>query len=867
VIDLVVAHGAEGKAFAVVTLGDLRFRQGPHHDLERERLGLEPERPFLDEAVIYPLPFAPDWVAVGDWDSDGDFDVVFAARRWNHLYWMAGDGQAHLSPGGLIELEGGVTAFAAGEVSRRDGLEDLVLAVNGESGPALLIFEHPEGALSHGPERIGMPAAVTSMAIDWFDGDPWRDIAAASGEVVVIVSGRDRRLVSTRARREAVPPSMITPLEFHAKILDVAAGFFTHRDHQAQLAVRLESGEVRLVRNMNRRFEISDLGRMPVEGRMLAARASGLRGHDLLLQPACEGRVEIFHAEASKASGSHLERVRAPEVPAQALLPGRLNLDTRDDLVLLGSDGAVEVAASTRGIQIEVNSDNDIDDGLCDATHCSLREAINLANSLATGSDITFDLPLGSIIEPTSALPELTQTVATTIDGTVGSGFLAGAIYLEGASAGSSASGLLITGGNTTLAHFFIGGFDGYGLYVYEADNNLVEGCRFGVGDTGGNANPNGSGLEILSGNNNTIGGTAAGAGNFASGNSHMGIVVAGGRGNSVLGNYIGTNVSGDVALPNLDGIRVELAQQTNIGSAVTGGANIMSGNQQYGLILCGSTDPDDGSSLVVGNIIGLDTNGTEVLPNSADGICLDGERNTTIGGTNSAQRNIISGNNEDGIEVNQGSTFGVILGNYIGTDITGLLELGNRFGIALDDEEELTIGGTAAGAGNLISGNSSGIYTRVGTLNSHISILGNTIGMDSAGAALGNSTGIRLRGTATLFTIGSETAPNTIAFQSVNGISIDPDCTGIMIGPNSIFDNGSLGIDLGNDYVVNANDALDADSGANNLQNFPEIEFVEQSTGDVDFLLDSESSKTYTLRCIGIRRGQDLPGKHECDD
>ena len=96
VLDLVVVHGSKGRCSAVVMTGDPRFRFGPRHDLERERLGLPPERPFKNEGVVYDLPFVPDWVAVGDWDADGDFDVVFAARDRAELFWMAGDGRGNL---------------------------------------------------------------------------------------------------------------------------------------------------------------------------------------------------------------------------------------------------------------------------------------------------------------------------------------------------------------------------------------------------------------------------------------------------------------------------------------------------------------------------------------------------------------------------------------------------------------------------------------------------------------------------------------------------------------------------------------------------------------------------------------------------
>jgi CSLREA domain-containing protein len=848
VIDLVVAHGSEGHGFAVVTLGDIRFRKGPHHDLEREKLGLEPERPFLDEAVVYQLPFAPDWAAVGDWDSDGDFDVVFAARGLNRLYWMAGDGQAHLTPGGLIDLAGGVTAFASGEVNRRDGLDDLVLAIDGASGPALLVFESPEGALSCGPERIGMPTPVNSLAIDWLDGDPWRDIAAASGEAVVIVSGRDRRLVSTRAKREAVPPAAITPLDFDAEVLDLAAGFFTHRDHQAQLAVRLESGRIRLVRNLEHRFEISDLGRMPVEGRMLAARASGLRGHDLLIDHRAERPIEIFHAGASKASGSHLERVRAPEVPVEGIYPGRLNLDTRDDLVMLGSDGSVEVAASKSRSSIVVNSDDDVDDGSCDGNHCSLREAINLANSLTVGSDITFDLSVLSTIEPTSALPELSQTAATTIDGTVGSGYLTSPVYLEGASAGDDVEGLRIFGGNASLTHVRIGGFAFEGIILSGGGNNTIESCSSGIEADGTAANPNSYGIAIFT-SDNTIGGTAAGAGNTLSGNTQTGIeLVSGTSGNTFLGNVVGLDPTGAVSIPNGIGVHSNYGWGGTIGTAVSGGGNVVSGNNYTGVQLLCSSDPGATGWLILGNTIGLDINRADAVPNGVSGIEMEDGGNTNIGSTSPGGRNVISGQTLYGIWIGSGVVSVEITGNYIGTDGSGLIGRGNGHGISMASASDITIGGEAAGAGNLISDNvTNGIKTMGSSPVSDCEILGNRIGVGVDGSNLGNGVGIFLEN-ATQFTIGSLDGPNEIAFSSYRGITIDGASSGVEIGPNSIHDNTYPGIDLGGDGITQ-NDALDYDTGPNGLQNFPVIEAVDQAAGDVDFYIESGEGITYTLR------------------
>ena len=144
------------------------------------------------------------------------------------------------------------------------------------------------------------------------------------------------------------------------------------------------------------------------------------------------------------------------------------------------------------------------------------------------------------------------------------------------------------------------------------------------------------------------------------------------------------------------------------IGGSTPGAGNVISGNSNDGIIIERSDD-----AVIRGNIIGLDAIGTAALGNGGYGIASDQDEGgtTTIGGTAAADRNVISGNLA-GIVVNVGVAFlsqsGVttIQGNYIGTDITGTLARGNsQYGVELDTSNNV-IGGTIAGASNLISGN-----------------------------------------------------------------------------------------------------------------------------------------------------------------
>jgi hypothetical protein len=143
------------------------------------------------------------------------------------------------------------------------------------------------------------------------------------------------------------------------------------------------------------------------------------------------------------------------------------------------------------------------------------------------------------------------------------------------------------------------------------------------------------------------------------------------------------------------------------------------------GLVINQAQGPDielDGSTgnLIEGDFLGTDATGTHVFaPNSSSGGTLDGiylksSSGNTIGGTAAADRNLISGNGYNGIEIPLYlDTGNLIEGNLIGTGITGTKALGNKIsGIDMygGTGSNSTVGGTAAGAGNVISGNPVGV-------------------------------------------------------------------------------------------------------------------------------------------------------------
>jgi hypothetical protein len=216
----------------------------------------------------------------------------------------------------------------------------------------------------------------------------------------------------------------------------------------------------------------------------------------------------------------------------------------------------------------------------------------------------------------------------------------------------------------------------------------------------------------------------------------------------------------------------------------------------------------------------------------------VSGAPDTLIGSAQASGRNVISGNRVEGIAVTGEASAGTqILGNLIGTDASGTATLGNTLhGISVRFGAVVTIGGAAAGAGNVVGGNSGGISIET----SGNTILGNRIGVGESGETLGNGgAGISLSLASNNRIGGTESGEaNVIAYNLGDGISVSGG-SGNGLVMNAIFSNGDnlgedLGIDLDGDGVT-PNDPGDTDEGANDLQNFPELTSASVSGDSVN--------------------------------
>ena len=392
----------------------------------------------------------------------------------------------------------------------------------------------------------------------------------------------------------------------------------------------------------------------------------------------------------------------------------------------------------------------------------SLRAAINSANVASNVDTICFNIA-GGAYQTISVGSTIQITQPAIIDGTTQPGFAGSpVIEINGAGAGAGASGIWVTAGNSTIK----------GLVVN----------RFG-GD---------------------------------------GIILTNNGGNTIQGNYIGTNSSGTAALGNgSSGIGMQSGSNI-IGGSSVGQGNLVSGNGGTGIAITGASAT---LNVVAGNHVGTDASAVYSIKNGADGILLTNAPNNTIGGTTGVTPNgpctgacnLSSGNGANGIGIWQSlATGNHVQGNYAGTDITGTHALANAdIGFEAQDAPNNIIGGTTPAERNIFSGNLGAGVSLTGTSSFGDVISGNYIGPDVTGqVGMGNhKMGVNI-GSPT--SGGTNNAHDNI-IGGTTGVSLGGSCTGScnVISSNAwngVFISGTTGGSnqiLGNFVGVSASGGL----------------------------------------------------------
>lgn len=797
---------------------------------ERKANGTFTDAPFIGEPRTFRVTNAARFLAAGDFDNDGNTDLVAAGDMSLHL--LSGDGKGGFTKAKGKNVTGKITAMTADDVNRRDGLMDLVVGLHGKR-PQLLVFEGPDGAFRATPEKFDLNTDAVSIAVGQLDGKFGMDIAVGGGHDLTIISGRDRKIALDKKTRDKVGAPVVSRQQVADMIRSISVGDFDG-DYKKDVAVLTGRGvEVLAQRNGGwEKVSMQSGDRFADAGSMITARVSSRSEDTAVLLDRVGSDLQVIHRSDAPV---RLDLGKAP-VAAIAM---QLNSDAIEDLVLIHQGFSMPSLVLSAPVNIfTVNDDDDIyDDNVCDLTRCTLREAIDDANASAGADAIVFDIGGTNFIGTNEddgegflgLLPTITEAV--TIDGTTQPVDHIISLDLNTADAPCDANncdGFRVNGGGSVIRGFELFDYrDGVELLSASnivSANTIMDGARGGVrivgapgntvggsnsasrnyiffnsdnsvvitgaGATGNTISGNYLGLEsdgvtgngvtmdnllIQGAGDNTIGGTTNQRRNVITAASDAGIhITFGGSGNLIQGNYIGTNALGNSDIPNFgQGVYIDSSANNTIGGTAAGARNVISGNDSDGILIDGFADEAAGN-VIQGNYIGVNSLGQFAITNFGDGIDVEGPDNV-IGGVTASARNVISGNDDQGIDLDnngEGFTGLVVQGNYIGVNATATDVIGNAAdGITLFSFSQ--IGGSAAGAGNIISGNGSNGVTIYGSENF---IQGNIIGTNPASdIEFGNGgEGVAVFGDTN--TIGGDVAGagNVIAWSILNGILVD---------------------------------------------------------------------------------------------
>ena len=816
---------------------------------ERKSNGEFTDAPFLSPGRVFEVPQRPDFIGAGDFDADGHLDVVVATAGERKLTWLSGNGRGEHQSRHEVALPGAVTAMTVGEINRRDGLADVMVAIDSRDVAqavslrySILVFEGPEGALKHEPEAIALPAPATSLALGQLDDSYEMDLAVGAGRSLAVVHGRDRKLSIDKQEQAKVLDPEVETHEMRFTINSGAIGNFTRSDTE-QIAALSDDG---LLHVLEQNAKSKDWGKIVAEVAMATRRADfSLRSpggsqtevyatptlmkarvsvsgfDDLLVIDRSSRQVRIVSGQdnlVASARGSDtqsptevgtLNTVTTLDVEADpvAVLPMRLNSDGLSDLVMLKSSAsplAVSLSAAARSFTVNSSGDgSDINpgNGICETAPgngvCTLKAAIQEVNAGPGGDTINFSV---ASVSATSGF-NITKTVS--ING--------GARVVI-----SGTNNITIQAANCVVRALTLNGFTSTGSVIKSQDNggnNIIESTYIGTDPSGANADwgtsPSKDGVELRGSANNTIGGPASAARNIISPGG-VGIRISqgspnGSPGNKVEGNYIGTDVSGNKALGTLGGVWVDSTSGNSpnqtIGGTDSGAGNVIATNGNGNIIVVVQS-----GIIIQGNLIGTNAAGTSVLASSS-GVVFTGATACTVGGTTPGAGNLISTGTRVGVSFDSTSSAGLVQGNVIGTDISETNALGNSTGVSVAGNA-CTVGGTVTNAINIISGNNGNGVSVSGSNNL---VLNNYIGTDeTATVDLGNrSDAVTVSGSNNR--IGdTEGHGNIIAFSKFGsrGLAIS--------GSNNVVQHNGIGTNADGDSLGNTGAGVSI-SGSNN--------------------------------------------------
>ncbi|MBO3099162.1 T9SS type A sorting domain-containing protein [Gelidibacter pelagius] len=482
--------------------------------------------------------------------------------------------------------------------------------------------------------------------------------------------------------------------------------------------------------------------------------------------------------------------------------------------------------------------DNNINDTVCADVNgnCTLRAAIQNANKTSTKDVIHFNISgTGPFVIAVmdDILPSITRPII--IDGRTQPGYTnAPLIEIDGNALPTDRNGLQLIGSSegSEIYGLSIGGFKrlvdypfsrGYGIYA-NTGNHIIQANYIGMRGDGTTVNANtGDGMYFRNSGGNLVGGVQPNQGNLISGNRAAGVTFEGlatnsaATNNRVQGNLIGTDITGTLNRGNVYNVQFLNAHNNILGGNTEAARNIISGSYSEtddkvgtGIAVSG---PEAYGNKIIGNYIGTDITGTKSIPNVRGGIfVLFGAHDNEIGTDQVGEGNLISGNGLFGLYFQGDDTLdsvssNTVQGNYIGVDVTGTIALPNGRGIIMNGGQtnNNSIGGTSVNSRNVISGNDTGISLTSGRNNL---VIGNYIGLNAAGnGAVPNAIGVSIRAASTNTTVGGADPSNRNIISgnsnfgiSVSGIghNIQNNYIGLNAQGTGVISNGYEGLILG---------------------------------------------------------------------
>jgi uncharacterized repeat protein (TIGR01451 family)/CSLREA domain-containing protein len=568
------------------------------------------------------------------------------------------------------------------------------------------------------------------------------------------------------------------------------------------------------------------------------------------------------------------------------IVAGASSTEIVDNVIGLASDGATALGNGNAGVLMVEAGDG------------------NMVGTVDEGNVISGNGEAGVWVVETPGAEILNNYIGTNEAGSLAVANGGNGVFIVGSSSA--------TVGEVDSGNVISGNVDAGIALVDGSSATVIQANIIGLDATGDQILAQATGIRVADSPSNLLGGTGASDGNVIGGHTGPGIEISGvaSAGNSVYGNYVGTDIAGALERANATGILIDGAPSNNIGQdALTGASNVISGNEGDGVHISGPTATDntlranyigltaggdaalgndghgvsiveapgntvgaanagagnvisanagDGVHLdtsadseITNNLIGLIADGTSMFGNGGSGVTVESSSGAVVGGV---AGNTISGNAEYGVTIADGSASAEITANTIGADITGLVDAGNvAGGIHVYESMGTQIG--AVGDGNSIVGNGGpGIYLEGATGSA---IWANQIGVAWDGTtALGNGgAGVLVDNSAAVIASDNSIGDldplrgNVIKFNEEEGVAALGGIDNAILS-NSIDENGALGIDL---YTVGVtpNDEEDSDTGPNGLQNFPDLTEATVDDGLVEITgtLNSTPGTAFTLQ------------------